>query len=426
MIDTNVGSKRDIIIKCADTYSSSTGLPLTLINQHGDILYQTGAEGCLICRKASSIMKERLNCRQAHLYGSYQAERFGGKYVFFCKLGLTHWVSPVVLDDDEKGALVAGPVLMVSPDDFLLEDILLQHLDPGQVDELKSAMAFIPVVSPERVDQLSNMLYILSAYSSGEGVLYLSHSRDILEQQADISQHIHYLKTMGGQEQTVAIYPVEKEKELITLIVTGEKKGAQKILNEILGAILLKSGVSFDFVKARVLELVVVLSRAALEGGADIEQIFGLNYQYLNEINQFVSIEEMTVWLSKIMNRFTDCVFDIQDVKHADVIYKALDYIKNNYIRKISLEDVASHVFLSPSYFSRIFKEETGKNFVSYLNDYRIRVSKRLLLDESIALVEISSMVGYEDQSYFSKSFKKLVGTTPGKYREAWGKLPTK
>ena len=244
-----------------------------------------------------------------------------------------------------------------------------------------------------------------------------------LEQQADISSYIHYLKTMGGDESSLTDYPLEKEKELLALISSGDIRGAKKVLNELLGAILLKSGVSFEVVKARVLELIVVLSRAALEGGADINQIFGLNYKYLNEINNFRTVEDLTVWLSKILARFSECVFDLKDVKHTDVIYKSLDYISKNYMRKISLEEVAAAVYLSPSYFSKVFKEALGTNFVTYLNKYRISVAKKLLMDNSIDIVDISNLVGYEDQSYFSKSFKKITGTTPGKYRETRGKI---
>ena len=114
-------------------------------------------------------------------------------------------------------------------------------------------------------------------------------------------------------------------------------------------------------------------------------------------------------------------VFGMKDVKHADVIYKALNYISKNYMRKISLEEVAATVYLSPSYFSKIFKEETGTNFVTYLNSHRISVSKRLLMDNSIDIADISYLVGYEDQSYFTKSFKKMTGITPGKFRESRG-----
>jgi len=411
------------IIRCAQTYSVSTGILVMLINSKGEVLYSTDEKGCGFCRKTREMMGEILNCRQAHIYGSYQAERFGGKYVFFCKMGLTHWVTPVPIGENENGALIAGPVLMLDPEDFLFEDILSKSLTREQIEELKPEIEKITVVSPEKVDHLSNLLFITAAYITGSGREYMADERLKLEQQADISSYIHYLKTMGGDESSLTDYPLEKEKELLALISSGDIRGAKKVLNELLGAILLKSGVSFEVVKARVLELIVVLSRAALEGGADINQIFGLNYKYLNEINNFRTVEDLTVWLSKILARFSECVFDLKDVKHADVIYKSLDYISKNYMRKISLEEVAAAVYLSPSYFSKVFKEALGTNFVTYLNKYRISVAKKLLMDNSIDIVDISNLVGYEDQSYFSKSFKKITGTTPGKYRETRGKI---
>jgi YesN/AraC family two-component response regulator len=79
-------------------------------------------------------------------------------------------------------------------------------------------------------------------------------------------------------------------------------------------------------------------------------------------------------------------------------------------------------VFLSPAYFSRIFKEEMGENFNSYVNLIRIEAAKKLLLNEQVPLVDISSLVGFEGQSYFSKVFKKMTGMTPGRFREARGR----
>ena len=423
MVIREKNQQLDEIIRCAQIYSMSTGILVMLINSKGEVLYSTDEEGCSFCRKSSCLMGDRLNCKQAHIYGSYQAERFGGKYVFFCKLGLTHWVSPVPLGENEKGALIAGPVLMLDPDDFLFEDILSKNLTQNQIEELKSEIDKIMVVSPEKVDQLSNLLFITAAYIANQGKQYMADERLKLEQQSDISSYIHYIKTMGGDESSLDDYPIEKERELLALISSGDTQGARRVLNEILGAILLKSGVRFEIVKARVLELIVVLSRAALEGGADINQIFGLNYKYLNEINSFETVEDMSAWLSKILARFSECVFDLKDVKNADVIYKSLDYISKNYMRKITLEEVAAAVYLSPSYFSKVFKEATGTNFVTYLNKYRISVAKKLLMDNSIDIIDVSNLVGYEDQSYFSKIFKKMTGTTPGKFRETRGKI---
>jgi YesN/AraC family two-component response regulator len=247
--------------------------------------------------------------------------------------------------------------------------------------------------------------------------------REYQDQQADISEYLHHIKTMGGDENSLQSYPLEKEKELLSLISLGDKAGSQKVLNEIFGHIFFSTGGSFEVIKARVLELIVLLSRAALEGGAEVEQIFGLNFKYLNEINGFKTVEDLTYWLSKIMTRFTDLVFNLADVKHVDVIFRAIDYVKRNYMKKISLEEVASHVYLSPSYFSKIFKEEMKTNFNNYLNHIRIEMGKKLLLDDSIVLVDVSNLVGYEDQSYFSKVFKKMTGVSPGKYRESRGQL---
>jgi two-component system, response regulator YesN len=123
------------------------------------------------------------------------------------------------------------------------------------------------------------------------------------------------------------------------------------------------------------------------------------------------------------MIRFTDCVFNLADVKHIDVIYKATDYIKRNYMKKITLDDVASHVFLSTSYFCAVFKKEMKCNFNSYVNKIRIEMSKKLLLDDSIPLIDIANYVGFEDQSYFTKVFGNLTGISPGKYRERRGQL---
>jgi YesN/AraC family two-component response regulator len=123
------------------------------------------------------------------------------------------------------------------------------------------------------------------------------------------------------------------------------------------------------------------------------------------------------------MARFTDQVFNLTDVKHVDVIYRAIDFIRKNYEKRITLEDTASMVYLSPAYFSRVFKEEIGDTFNFYVNKIRIEAAKKLLLNEKIPLIDISSMVGFEGQSYFSKVFKKMTGVTPGKFRESRGKI---
>lgn len=420
----DIGFNLERAKKCADVYSGSVGVECILIDSHGETIYDTGNEKslCRYCKQLQAASNHHLSCDNAHLYGSYQAERFGGKYVYFCSMGLVHWISPLTKDGMMRGAILGGPALMVEAEEFLLYELIdKSSLNDIQLEELKQHINNVPVIKPEVVNNLSEMLFIVAAHISDIQPSKYLEEREYQSQQSDISEYIHYIKTMGGEISDKQSYPLEKEKELLSLISLGDKAGSQKVLNEIFGHIFFSTGGNFEVIKARVLELIVLLSRAALEGGADVEQIFGLNYKFLGQIHGFKTVEELTFWLSKIMARFTDCVFNLTDIKHVDVIYKAVDYIKRNYMKKVTLEEVASHVYLSVSYFSKIFKDEMKCNFNNYLNKVRIDMSKKLLLDDSIALVDVSSLVGYEDQSYFSKVFKKMVGVSPGKFRESRG-----
>jgi two-component system response regulator YesN len=102
-------------------------------------------------------------------------------------------------------------------------------------------------------------------------------------------------------------------------------------------------------------------------------------------------------------------------------ITRAQQYIVENYSERIRLEDVSERLHVNPNYFSSIFKRDTGKNFIDYLNEVRINESKKLLLHTDEKVFEISLRVGYGNFSYFNKMFKRMSGVTPQAYRESGG-----
>ena len=116
-------------------------------------------------------------------------------------------------------------------------------------------------------------------------------------------------------------------------------------------------------------------------------------------------------------------VQDANSAKHSYAISKAISYIRQNYAGKITLEQTAKMVYLSRSYFSKLFAEETGTTFSNFVIQTRIEKSKQLLLNSGIALADVACMVGFVDQSYYTKCFRRLVGVSPGKYRHCQGKL---
>lgn len=100
----------------------------------------------------------------------------------------------------------------------------------------------------------------------------------------------------------------------------------------------------------------------------------------------------------------------------------AINYIKNNYQRDISLSDVAAQVYLSPVYFGRIFKIYTGENFTDYLIKIRLEKATELLNTTNLKICEVGKMVGYSNIKYFIRLFKKRLGQTPGKYKNTISK----
>lgn len=420
--------------QAADNYCKACGVPCRVIDSMGATLYlAAAADQTRICDLAAAVLpgarsrehQDRSHvCDNAHLYGCYQAERFGGRYVYFCPLGLTHWVSPIYQGGMVIGSLLCGPVNMVDPDEFLIEDLVARNgIHPDYMAQLRQEIDRVPVVSTDRVNAMSELLYLVAGGLSDESFSETEYRKGSDDLQAKLWEQISFIKRFTHKSEEDLTYPIEKETQLLERIEVGDKASSQKILNEILGHIFFSSSGSIEIMRARVIELVVLLSRAAIRGGADVEQIFGLNYTYLNKINAFRNIDEIAYWLSGIMTRFTDQVFNLTNVKHADVIFRAIDYVKKNYMKKITLEETASYVFLSPAYFSRVFKEEIGDNFNTYVNSVRVDAAMKLLLNETIALVDISNMVGFETQSYFSKVFKRVTGVTPGKFRESRGKI---
>lgn len=89
----------------------------------------------------------------------------------------------------------------------------------------------------------------------------------------------------------------------------------------------------------------------------------------------------------------------------------------DHYNERISLPAVAEYIQLSPSYFSSLFSQIVGYSFSDYLCRIRIEESKRLLLSTDYSLANIAVAVGFPDQSYFCKAYKRIVGLTPGKFR---------
>jgi len=384
-----------------ENFSLTAGIGVTVLDVSGETRFQSS-----LCEETAEILSMIhiiLDCgdaeRVALLYGCYQARRFGGRYIFLAPSGLYYCACPLTEDKGRIAlSVLAGPFLMIDRDEYIELDILGRHsLSPNDAAALRSGLEAIPVISPVRTRAVSEQLYVCAAqYGTGE------------EPVAEVNSALPPL----------AAYPLKKEDELLAAISMGDVQTAGALLNDILGQVLFQSGGDLEILRSRVVELAVLLSRAALKGGANIDAIFGLNYSFLREIDALGTRDDIILWLHGVTRRFAQHVFDFAGARHGDIIYRAVAYIKQNYADKITLQDVADHVYLSASYFSKVFRAETGQTPGEYIAAVRVEAAKKLLRDPMVNLVEVSALVGFESQSYFTRVFKKVEGCTPGRFRQ--------
>lgn len=336
-----------------------------------------------------------------HLYGAYEAERWDGKYIYYCPRGLVFLATPPIITGTAmEYCIVTGPIVMSNSDEDPFEDPLC---DPD-------ALAAIPRMTTAQARSLSELI----AAAVG------SFSLDILPPDVDSGNQAAMLQMMydlSSDTQSKG-YPIENERQLQEHIRTGDKEAAQELLNELLVHIYSHAGNDYDRIKSRVRELLVLMSRAAIDGGADVDEIFNLCYRYEREVDTFGNVEALNRWIGAILHKFISFVFDFNDIKHQNVIFKTTAYIKEHLTDKLSLDQAAEQVYLSKSYFCRIIKDELGCTFTEYVNRLRIERSKTLLRGTGMPIAEIACAVGFDDQSYFTRIFKKQTGMAPGKYRE--------
>lgn len=393
---------------------SFTNLAIQLIDGSGQLLMSFGQSTgyCAILKKQ---VFDKETCFALHRNAGRHAQVLGEAYIFACHANLNHIAFPLILEEELLGSVIIGPFLMDSPDSTLVSDLAeRKQLPPGLALELYDELGSLAVLPPAKVNQLKKLVdHLLSPLLPGERAFLLQNQQK-MAQQARINETIQVYK--GENPSSSPIFFHLKEKELISRLRTGSIQEGKALLNEFLGHVLFTEGGQIDAVRIRAIELTVLLSRVAIEGGGKPESIYRLNRLFLHRLYQEQELEELCLLMQEVLESFMRSMFREQD-KGNPYVRKALRYMCDHYSEHLELDQVADYVGLSPSYFSTLFRQTVGASFREHLNWIRVEESKHLLLNEQHTLADIAISMGFPDQSYYCKVFKKFVGVTPGKYR---------
>ena len=402
-------------------FTYSTGINSKVFSYKGEVLAATTYKDQVsFCDLVWNQGEDKEACKHAYIHGGFQSAKKGDVYVYFCPYGMVKLSVAVLKGDNMSYFLSAGPLLVHPVDDLMVERVINKNNKLKNYSTyIRKYLREIDYVDSDRIYWMAKLLYHLvqgSYFGESQKLennekskvwvnsrLYQNEEENIKKENFDDN----FLKSL-----------LYREKKLLEKIEVGDKKEGEKFADWLVNNFSTFDG-DIEFLKLKGIELVVILSRQAIEMGCDVELVSEKEYLYFQKVQKCQDKNELCACLNEIIIFFIkEIKLDSGKRKSKAMTTKAIDYIEKNYKKELKLEDVAKEVGLSPAYFSRTFKQETGYSFTEYVNRVRIKLSKELLKDYN-SLADVALNVGFSDQSYFCKTFKRITGMSPGQYKNA-------
>lgn len=236
----------------------------------------------------------------------------------------------------------------------------------------------------------------------------------------DIKKELLY-KEFVQKESDFIRAPYNPELEFYTCIKEGniekiktlcaeplcEKKGLGQLCDDPL------QNIKYHFVITAALA-----ARYCIEGGLDMSKTYSVSDFYIHKADACTNIKDvsdlhniMCLDYTVRMNRLSTAKICSQPV------VKCIDYICDKLHTRITVEDLATHTGLNPTYLSKLFKKETGQTISGYIQDKKIETASNMLIYSELPPSQIASILAFPSQSYFTEVFRKKTGLTPRKYR---------
>lgn len=306
---------------------------------------------------------------------------------------------------------IVGPVMLNRIVIFVPTDVDTDELS-RRTEAIKLAETLL-----QRLSRQLNCSFKIGIGQSYEGIEFLSTSYEESLKALRYLQGsgvMHFMDMPSGSTH-VRGYPEHKEKLMLQKVSAGDSVESVEAFRHIFHWLVNEYSGQPLKIKNKLLELLFLTNGIAWENGLNTENE---GIRFLEDIMAIDDMNELKLYCSKYIEKTAAQINANRSSKSGGLIAKAKEYIKTNYGKPITLEDLSMELNLSPQYFSKLFKEETGENFIDYLTGIRIKIAKDLLKRDDLSIKEICYQIGYNDPNYFSRIFKKIVGVTPTEYRE--------
>jgi len=241
--------------------------------------------------------------------------------------------------------------------------------------------------------------------------------REALRALRESGSHVAHIADIPAVCDYDGEYPLDLENDYYKRGLAADAEGTVACAGELFDWMLENYENCRPDIEIKVLELVMQLEyRAFFKGG--IKYGFRYRENYMRDVQNAAGYEELRRWFLDKTRAVCSNMVLTKKKESEDVVARVKAYIDENYQKEVSLDEVSRMVNISPYYFSKLFKQGTGQNFIEYLTQTRMRHARGFLENPDYSIKQVCVMAGYSDPNYFSRIFKKYEGVTPSEYRE--------
>ena len=343
------------------------------------------------------------------------------------------WAAVLVhadLPDDQRDELVLLSVQSFLEEHFALEGCAARTVLFGDAVALLVQLGGTDRLYPllEELERLSllSQSYLGLSLTAGAGLpcqgaeelhRSMEGARAALDYRALTGGRVIYIGDLEPQPSAELTFEEEDQRQLSAAVKLGTPEQVEQVVLSLMER-LKQTGLTLSQCHLFLLELVTCLVRLTRSGGVTVEAVFGANFTGAVSISDFSSLEELGRWLGERCLKLHDLMGQRRTDSAGRLVEQAKEYIAGHYSdENLSVEALCSHIHLSPTYFSTLFKREMGMSFTAYVTQVRMDEAERLLRETDEKTYRVAERTGYSDPNYFSYVFKRRFGVSPSKFR---------
>ncbi|WP_162009976.1 helix-turn-helix domain-containing protein [Paenibacillus xylanilyticus] len=260
-----------------------------------------------------------------------------------------------------------------------------------------------------------------SYFAIGDTPRAYQESREALQGRVSLGSRIilHYEDIQPRGQTEAALYTQLRmiEDQLASALKQGDEEKTDMYFTQYLG-LLADKKLHFSEYPVIMVQLLSRVYQLVQEQGGDVAEVLGEKAS-MAQLLKLSTLDEMTNWFRKRL--FVPVIRfwrEQEESQYMNIARRMIRLIEERYDRELSLEACAEELNFHPVYLSRVFKKEAGVNFTEYLAEYRMEKAKTWLQTTNLKISEIAEKLNYTNPTAFIRTFRKITGTTPGKYRE--------